>query len=243
MTLAAGLLVVLAALLVLLPHLPTPSTDTEIRIAVYASHATWFACLVAFVVVVAGAWATPTRQLVGWVFALLVLVAVLDVLDVDVASDLAKIAFGAAAGTAFVRAIERPWWLLPICVLVPLADAWSVFSSRGVTHAVVERAQEEPRWLDWPTIATPIAGVPYEAFGRLGIVDVLFLALFLGAAIRWSLGIRRAAPAVALGLLATSVIVVEGVDVAIPALPLLCIAFLLACGRALVRDALLASRE
>ena len=84
--------------------------------------------------------------------------------------------------------------------------------------------------------------MPYEAFGRLGIVDVLFCALFLGAAIRWSLGIRRAAVALVLGLVATSVIVVEGVDVAIPALPLLCIAYLLACGPALVRDARAAAR-
>ncbi len=236
-TLAIGLLAALAVFLLALPHLPTPETNTDIRLAVYASHAIWFACVVAFAIVIARAWAAPVRRLLVGVVALFGLVAVLNVLDVDVASDVAKVAFGVLAGTAFVRAIERPWWLLPICVLVPLADAWSVFSSRGVTHAVVEAAREEPRWLDWPTIATPIAGVPYDAFGRLGIVDVLFLALFVGAALHWSLGIRRAAPALALGLLATSVIVVEGVDVAIPALPLLCIAFLIACGPALVRDA------
>ena len=235
--LAAALLVALATILLALPHLPAPDSNADIRLAVYASHAVWFAGVVTFVVVVAGAWAAPVRVLLGGVAALLVLVVVLNLYDVDVASDIAKVAFGALAGTAFVRAIERPWWLLPICVLVPLADAWSVFSSRGVTHAVVERAREEPRWLDWPTIATPIAGVPYEAFGRLGIVDVLFLAVFLGAALRWSLGVRRAAPALAIGLLATSVIVVEGVDVAIPALPLLCIAFVAACAPALLRDA------
>ena len=236
-TLALGLLAALAALLLALPLLLSPTTDTQLRIAVYASHAAWFSTMVAFVAVVAGAWAAPLRLLLAGIVALLILVMVLNVLDVDVASDVAKVAFGAAAGTAFVRALERPWWLLPICLLVPLADAWSVFSSRGVTHAVVERSREEPRWLEWPTIATPIAGVPYEAFGRLGIVDVLFLAVFLGAAIRWSLGVRRAQVALVLGLLATSVIVVEGVDVAIPPLPLLCIAFLLACGPALLRDA------
>lgn len=227
----------LAVLLLALPLLPRPATDTQLRVAVYASHVAWFAAMVAVAFVIAGAWVAPLRVLLGSIVALFALVVVLNAYDVDVASDVAKVAFGAAAGTAFVRAIERPWWLLPICVLVPLADAWSVFSSRGVTNAVVERSREEPRWLEWPTIATPIAGVPYEAFGRLGIVDVLFIAVFLGAAIRWSLGTRRAAPALVLGLLATSVIVVEGVDVAIPALPLLCVAFLLACGPALLRDA------
>ncbi|MCW2920993.1 MAG: hypothetical protein JWL76_867 [Thermoleophilia bacterium] len=241
--LAALLLAILAALLLVLPHLPAPNSNTDIRVAVYASHAAWFACIVAFTIVVAGACAaTPTPRILLAVAALLAVVMALNVADIDVASDLAKIAFGTLAGIAFVRAIERPWWLLPICVLVPIADAWSVFSSRGVTHAVVEASREEPRWLDWPTIATPIAGVPYEAFGRLGIVDVLFLALFVGATIHWSLGIRRAAPALALGLVATSVIVVEGVDVAIPALPLLCVAFLIACAPALIRDARAAMR-
>lgn len=211
--------------------------------AIYASHALWFSVIVVFAVVAGEWWTAPVRWLLTSIAALFVLVMALNVLDVDVASDVAKVAFASAAGIAFVRAIERPWWLLPVCVLVPLADAWSVFSSRGVTHAVVERAREEPRWLDWPTIATPIAGVPYEAFGRLGIVDILFLTLFIGAAIRWKLGVGAAAVAMVAGLLATTVLVVEAVDIAIPALPLICLAFLLACGRALVRDALLASRE
>ncbi len=233
----------MAALLLVQPHLPTPETEDQLRLAIYGSHVAWFTTVVVFTATVATAWAAPLRRLLGAIAALFLLVVALNALDIDVASDVAKVAFGAAAGTAFVRAIERPWWLLPICVLVPLADAWSVFSSRGITHAVVDRAQDEPRWLEWPTIATPIAGVPYESFGRLGIVDVLFCAVFLGAAIRWKLGLRRAVVALVVGLLATSVLVVEGVDIAIPALPMLCIAFLIACAPGLYRDALLASRR
>ena len=236
----------MAGVLLLAPHLPTPDSTTTFRIAAYASHAVWYALLMLVVLQVTANWALPIRALLGAVAASFVLVAVLNVLDLDVASDLAKVVFGALAGTAFVRAIERPWWLIPICITVPIADAWSVFSERGVTNAVVERAQQEPRWIDWPTIATPIAGLPYDLFGRLGIVDVLFAALFVGAATRWQLGRIRTAVALALGLVATSVLVIEGADVAIPALPLLCIAFLIACARPLVRDAraaLLASRE
>lgn len=231
------LLVAAGLFLELVPQLPAPTSDAELRLNVYLTHAVWFSLIVAFTVAIAHMWHHPLRFLLLATAIFFVWVMIFNLQDVDGLSDIAKIAFGALAGTAFVRAIERPWWLLPICVLVPLADAWSVFSSHGVTNAVVERSREEPRWLDWPTIATPIAGVPYEAFGRLGIVDVLFLAVFLGAAIRWKLGVRRAAPALVLGLLATSVIVVEGVDVAIPALPLLCVAFLVACGPALLRDA------
>ena len=227
----------MAAALLLVPLLPEPGSPTTFRIAAYASHAGWYVLLVFTALVVSGCWHASVRWLLG-------LTALsLNVLDVDVASDLVKVLFGAIAGTAFVRAIDRPWWLLPICLTVPIADAWSVFSDRGVTNAVVERAAEEPRWIDWPTIATPIAGLPYELFGRLGIVDVLFAALFLGAAVRWKLGRARAAVALVVGLLATSVLVIEGADVAIPALPLLCLAFVVACGPALVRDARAARAE
>lgn len=136
-----------------------------------------------------------------------------------------------------MRAIERPWWLVPICICVPLADAWSVFSERGVTKAVIDRAQEEPAWVNWPTLAVPIAGFPYEQFGRLGIVDVLFLALFLAAATRWSSACCAASSPCPWAWATTSVLVFEAVDVAVPALPLLCIAFLLAYAPAIWRDA------
>ncbi len=46
-----------------------------------------------------------------------------------------------------------------------------------------------------------------------------------------------AAIALVLGLLATSVLVVEGARIAIPALPLICVAFLLACAPGLLADA------
>lgn len=236
------LLVVAGLFLELMPHLPAPTSDAEIRLNVYAAHVVWFSLIVAFTSAIAHMWHHPLGYLLLTTVMFFALVMIFNLQDADGLSDVAKITFGALAGTAFVRAIERPWWLLPICLLVPVADAWSVFSSHGVTNAVVERSREEPRWLDWPTIATPIAGVPYDAFGRLGIVDVLFIAVFLGAAIRWKLGVRRAAPALVVGLLATSVIVVEGVGVAIPALPLLCVAFLLACGPALIQDARAAQR-
>jgi hypothetical protein len=226
----------MAVILLVAPLLPTPIGPTTFRLAAYATHAVWFAMLIAFATAVASCWNAPMRRLVlALVLSLAAAVACIA-LDVDVASDVAKASFGAVAGTIFVRAIERPWWLLPIAVCVPLADAWSVYSSRGVTNAIVERAQEEPRWIEWPTIASPIAGFPYELFGRLGTVDVLFSALFLASAFRFELGVRRVAVALVLGLLATSVFVFEAVDIAVPALPMLCLAFLLAAGPALVRD-------
>jgi hypothetical protein len=232
----------MTAILLAAPLLPTPIGPTAFRVAAYATHALWFTMLVAFATAIASCWNAPLRRLVLALFLSLAAAVACIALDVDVASDIAKAAFGAVAGTLFVHAIERPWWLLPIAVCVPLADAWSVYSSRGVTNAIIERAQEEPRWIEWPTIASPIAGFPYELYGRLGIVDVLFTALFLGSAIRFELGVRRVAVALVLGLLATSMFVFEAVDIAVPALPMLCLAFLLAAGPALVRDLRAAAR-
>lgn len=222
--------------------LPLPETVQQFRIAAYGTHLIWFGLLVAAGFVVARSWNVPRASIATATLVSLVLAVLGIATGLDALADVAKAWFGALAGVAFARIVERPWWLLPIAVCVPLADAWSVYSSIGVTHAVLERAREEPRWIEWPTIATPIAGLPYESFGRLGIVDVLFASLFLGAAVRWRLGVRRVAAALVLGLLSTSVLVLEVDEVAVPALPLLCLAFLVACAPALLRDLRAASR-
>lgn len=235
-------LVVLAALLLVAPALPEPESVRQFRIWAYGSHLLFFGTLCAAVALIASARPWPVRRHVAVIVAMLVLVIVLNLLEVEVASDIAKVLFGIAAGVALSRAIERPWWFVPICILVPLADAWSVLSSRGVTHAIVERAEQNRSYIDWPTIATPIAGYDYAAFGRIGIVDVLFTAVFLAAASRWQLGLARCAVLVALGFVGTSVLVFEEVASAVPALPLLCLAFLIGAAPGLWRDLRAASK-
>ena len=233
--------IVSAALLVVIwlvaPVLPAPTTLTAYRAAAYLSAALFFVLL--GVVVLGGVRElrpVRMRTLVIAIIASGIVVMTLNVLDVPVASDVVKIIFAVLAGTAMVRAMERPWWLLPVALCVPLADMWSVFSSKGVTNAVVARAAKEPRWIDWPTIATPIAGFDYDAFGRLGIVDVFFLTIFLGAAVRWSLGERRLAIALPLSFVGTIVVVNEWISTAVPALPLLCIVFVVLAWPGLWRD-------
>lgn len=240
--LAALLFALLAAMLLLAPLVPEPQTATRFRLLAYPSHALWFLAIGALAATLAPLWQLPRRWLVAALVVAFALVIALNVASVPVASDLAKVAFGVLAGLAFVRALERPWWLVPIALCVPVADAWSVFSERGVTHAVVERGREDPAWIEWPTIASPIAGYGYESFGRIGIVDILFLALFLGAAVRWRLGVARGVVAMAIGFVLTSALVFEAVDLAVPALPLLCLAFLLAYAPGLWRDARDAAR-
>lgn len=225
-------------MLLLAPLVPEPQTADGFRLRAYGTHVIWYP-LVACAVVALTAWAGTLRLrvLVLASSAAFVLFMAGNVADVLPAADILKVVFGALVGAGFVRAVERPWWLVPIAICVPLTDAWSVYSERGVTRAIIDRAAEEPAWINWPTIATPIAGLPYEQFGRLGIVDVLFLALFLGVAQRWRFGVVLGVVTCSTGLLVTSILVLEGSDVAIPALPLLCVAFLVAYASPLWRDA------
>ncbi len=227
----------------LAPLAPLPKTWGQYQVAAIASTAAWFAILVVLAATITQWWNVPRRGMAASIVAAFVVAMACNLLDAMIAADIAKAWFGALAGAAFVRVIERPWWLLPICVLVPLADAWSVFSSRGVTHAVIERAAEQPRWIQWPTIGTPIIGLPYEASGRIGTVDVLFIALFLAGARRWRLGMRRTMVAAWAGMVATNVLVLRVEDLALPALPMLCVAFLAVQAPALVRDLRDALRE
>lgn len=227
----------LVAIWLLAPFAPAPTSLATYRVAVYGSALAFFVVLG---VVVLGAVLELTRVRTRTVVAAAIAAAALsmlgNVLDVPVASDVAKVCFAILAGVAMVRVIERPWWLLPIALCVPVADIWSVFSDQGVTKAVVDKAAKEPRWIDWPTIATPIAGFDYDDFGRLGIVDVFFLTIFIAAAVRWSLGARRLTVALPLTFVATVVIVNEWIDTAVPALPLLCLAFLVLAWPGLWRD-------
>lgn len=224
-----------AACLLLAPKLPAPPTERAYLASMYVSGVVFFLLVSHFCRSLLPLGRVRAAVLVAATLAFAAASIALNVAEVPVASDLAKVTFGALAGIGLARAIERPWWLLPICLCVPIADAWSVFSSHGVTNAVVEKAKDEPAWLEWPTIAAPIAGVPYEFFGRLGIVDILFLALFLAVASRAALGIARATWLLPLGFVATVAISAE-FDLAVPALPILCLLFLVLFLPALWRD-------
>jgi hypothetical protein len=232
-----ALVIVLGLVLAGAQVVSPPHSVNGFRIRAYPIQLAWYLLVLLTVAQVVRAWNAPRVRLLLTLAVVAALVIGANAVGAFQPADPIKVVFAALAGAAFVSTLERPWWLLPIALLVPVADAWSVFSSRGVTHAVVHKAVERPEWILWPTIATPIAGLPYASFGRLGIVDVLFAALFLGAATRWGWPVWRGVVVLGLALLATSVLVLEGIGgIAIPALPMICVAFLVAYLPSLVRD-------
>lgn len=89
--------------------------------------------------------------------------------------------FGAAVfvGWAFLWLFERLSWVLLVAVVVPFVDLISVW--RGPTHSIT--THHFSVYTD-VAIAFPLPGGDAYSFGP---PDILFFALFLGAAARWNL--------------------------------------------------------
>lgn len=161
--------------------------------------------------------------------ALALLAAVWEVADFEVAANFAKLGAVLAVAFWFLTYFEKLSWVVAIAAVIPLVDAVSVW--RGPTHHIVT---ERPRVFTTLSYAVPVP----EGVFALGLPDVLFFALFLGAAARWGL---RIAATWGLMILSFGVTMVLAIWVdpfgigGVPALPGLSIAFLLTNGDLLWR--------
>jgi hypothetical protein len=164
------------------------------------------------------------------------LAVVLDLIDLDGPFTVAKLASFALVGFAFMRLFETLWWLGLVAVLVPLADIWSV--AAGPTRHVLE---ERPGLLERIAVASPFPGENAAIY--LGPPDILFFALFLAAAVRF--GLRPAPTWLAMtALLGVTLALVVFADLSgLPALPAVCLGFLLPNADLLWQDARRAWRE
>jgi predicted enzyme related to lactoylglutathione lyase len=125
--------------------------------------------------------ALPLRELRGLfpvAIAFAVLAVVAELADLDVAANFAKLAAVTLAGFWFLGYFERLSWIAFVAAAVPFVDAVSVW--RGPTgHIVAER----PEVFGALSFAFPLPG---GGLFQLGLTDLLFFALFLGAAARWT---------------------------------------------------------
>lgn len=128
---------------------------------------------------------------------------------------------GAAAGTLLGRQFAEGWWLALVAVVAVVVDVWSVFA--GPTKMVVEEA---PVLLDYLLLHFPILGGGPMGSG-LGLSDVIFVGLFTSGALVTGLRLHGTFLALCLGLVATMALALS-LPVALPALPLLGLTFLLA---------------
>jgi hypothetical protein len=165
-------------------------------------------------------WREGTWRL-GWAVAVLAAVtAVLELLDLDVAANFTKLAAVTAAGWWFLGFFEAASWVLLVAVLIIPVDILSV--ERGPTKHIVE---EQPEIFDVLSVAFPIPGE--HASAQLGLPDILFFALFLGAADRFGLRVAWTWVAMVLSFGLTLALAVW-LDVGgLAALPLLSAAFVI----------------
>jgi len=140
-------------------------------------------------------------------------------LSVDSLESLAKIVFASSMGLWVSLMLTSISQVLIISVLIILVDFWSVFF--GPTKKMVESGGP---WIDYFTLGLPVFGA--NAFSRLGVTDIIFFSLFLGCTLLWRLRRTATALAMAASFVATMVVGVN-LEIGVPALPLLSLAFLL----------------
>jgi len=123
-------------------------------------------------------------------------------------------------GFWFLSLFEDLWWLALVAFLVPWVDIWSV--SAGPTRYVTE---EQPGFFENISVALHVPGE--TATANIGPPDIVFFALFLAAAQRFQLRIGLTWVAMT-GFLSLTLVLVWIWDTSgLPALPAVCLGFLL----------------
>jgi hypothetical protein len=218
---------VAAALLVLFTFVSGPLPRFEARADAIVSMAAGMAVLAVIVWGLLPLRRLGARLLIVAAVALAVALAA-TYLHATAVMDLAKIAVGAAVGfwlgTTLAELTEDVRWIVGIAVAVAVADAFSVFSPVGVTHYLLTK---QPATVPYFVVAFPTIGYAVrDAYSALGTADVIFFGLYLAAAAAFRLRVGATAAAMAASVVVTSAVAVWWR--ALPALPLMGIAFLAA---------------
>jgi hypothetical protein len=160
------------------------------------------------------------RGLLAVGLAVAVLAAALEVGELDVLANFAKLAAVTLLAFWFLSWFETAAWVVIVALIVPWVDAISVW--RGPTKHIVT---EQPELFTTFSFAFPLPGERHTA--QLGLPDLLFFALFLAATVRFGLRTRLTWAAMALSFGATLALAVAFDINGLPALPLLAAGFLL----------------
>jgi hypothetical protein len=155
---------------------------------------------------------------VGLAFGLLAVV--LTVADVNVFANFARLAATTLLGWWFLGVFEAISWVVLVALIIPWVDAVSVW--RGPTKEIVEH--HEHVFTNALSFAFPVPG--QHAAANLGLTDLLFFALFLGATARFELRVRLTWVCLVAALGGTIAITVWLDLSGLPALPGIALGFL-----------------
>jgi hypothetical protein len=125
-------------------------------------------------------WRSTTAQLAALAIAFIALAIVFESTGASAPGDFAKLGAMTMIGWLFLRYFEDASWVVLVAFIVPWVDAYSVW--RGPTHKIVTKHETVFSTLSF---AFPVPGTNGSA--KLGLPDLLFFALFLGAAARFNL--------------------------------------------------------
>ncbi len=222
---AAALLALAAALVVwseIAPHLGYAGNWGSVAVVAFWVAPAMFGMV--WLALPARAELGPVR--LGGIAAGLVLAAILfEVADLAYASNFTKFAAATALGWWFLTFFEEPWWVLLVGVIIIPVDLYSV--AQGPTKEITEN---RPEVFDSLSVfmripGTTDAGAPLAP--QLGLPDVLFFALFLGACAQFALRVNPTWVAMVLSFGATISAAVLFEQAGVAALPLLSLAFVL----------------
>ena len=164
-------------------------------------------------------WQSPPQQLILIAVAFGALAVVLQAAGAEGPASFAKLATMSAIAWLFLRFFEDVSWVVLVAVLVPWVDAYSVW--RGPTHHIVTHQRSV---FDVLSFAFPVPGASSTA--NLGLPDLLFFSLFLGAAARFRLRVFWTWLGLTASIGATMALTTQ-TSGGLPALPLLSLGFLL----------------
>jgi hypothetical protein len=167
-------------------------------------------------------WPSPVAPAIG--LACIPLAFLFELGDLDSLASFAKLGAATFLAWWFLSLFESVSWVVLVACIIPWVDAFSVF--RGPTNTIV---RDKPGIFDALSFGYPFPGA--EGLARLGIPDLVFFALFLGATARWHLrpALTWVAMVASFGVTIVLAIAWDPADLGgLPALPLLSLAFLAA---------------
>jgi hypothetical protein len=135
---------------------------------------------------------------------------------------IALLTLGTALGSQIGQRVKQPGHLLFVALVSALADTWSVTQPGGVSQQI----SQAPAALDWLALSWPLLGTR-DIVPLLGVGDVVFVALYLGATRAHQLKLSRTLFALLAGFTLT-IGCVLALERPIPVLPWLGICFVCA---------------
>lgn len=161
----------------------------------------------------------PVLTVVAIVVVLVAAAIALGALHFDIASNFAKFGALTALGWVFLQLFEGLYLVVAVALVVPFVDAVSVW--RGPTRFVTDKH---------PAVFTKLSiafVVPHTPPARIGLPDVLFFAVFLGASDRFGLRPFWTWISMCAGLGLTIAATTYWSNGGLPALPAISLGFLL----------------